>query len=81
MTCDLQLRDYAEGYRFQVTCKACAFEWYENPHDVLLMPATHDNMYLDEVGAVLRCINCKQHSSKITPLLIRRTHHFVGGMA
>ncbi len=81
MTCDLQLRDYEEGYRFQVLCSHCGFQWYENPHDVLLMPTTHSNMYLDEVGAVLRCINCKQHNSKITPLLIRRTHHFVGGMA
>jgi len=78
---DLQLCDYAEGYRFQMKCGSCGFEWYETPAEILASPLTHSRMYLDEVAATLKCINCKQYKAKITPLLVRSTHHFVGGMA
>ena len=78
---DLQLRDYSEGYRFYVICKHCSFEWHEWPDALLADETRHQGMYLDDVAKTLTCQNCKGHSTKITPLLVRSTHHFVGGLA
>lgn len=80
----LQLRDYAEGYRFQVKCKVCGYGWYLKPADLLNNCAHNDdwhaNLYLDEVESMIPCPRCKKQRTKISPLPIRKQHHFIGGM-
>lgn len=78
---DLQLQDYMDGYRFQVKCTACGYEWYQEPQDLRELPHSHDRMYIAEFEQVLVCRSCHKTRAKITPIIIMPTHHFVGGMA
>lgn len=81
MTLELQLEDYLEGWQLRVKCEHCGHGCYETPEDLLARPDTHARMYLDEVEKLLVCKECKQRKAKITPLLQRPQHHFVGGLA
>ncbi len=84
---DLQLRDYSQGYRFQVECHklkgGCGYSWYVMPADLLARQDLnlHSNLYIDELEERLICPRCKKKQTKITPLPIRVQHHFVAGMA
>ena len=78
---ELQLQDYAEGYRFRVKCRSCGYGWYEDPSDFLGRPDTHSRMYLEEVETLLNCRACRRTGGIITPLILTATHHFVGGLA
>lgn len=87
MARNLQLADYADGYRFACTCRICNFTWYEQPRELLTAPGMHARMYLDEVVRVLRCRRLRDHPDKsrqsveIIPIRDRQTHHFIGGLA
>ena len=80
MSNDLQLGDYADGYKFRLQCKACRYGWYEEPIDLIQHSAIHARMYLGEVEQALSCRACRKTTVKITPMIIKPTHHFVGGM-
>ena len=78
---ELQLLDYADGYRFRMKCKACGYGWYAEPKELLEHAQTHDRMYLDEVAKLLRCRACYRYHALITPIIVTPVHHFVGGLA
>ncbi|WCL54419.1 hypothetical protein [Gimibacter soli] len=81
MTKDLQLRDYEEGYRFRVLCRTCRYGWNEEPAGLLTRKGLRKTLYLEELEAKLCCPRCRRTSTKITPIIIKPQHHFVGGMA
>ncbi|MFC3050697.1 hypothetical protein [Kordiimonas pumila] len=77
---DLQLIDYKDGYRFRIKCKSCGYGSYIVPEELLTMQGLHRTMYLDEVAEQLLCRQCKKAGAEITPIILARQHHFVGGM-
>lgn len=80
MTHDLQIQDYTDGYRFRVKCLHCGYGWYRDPEELLCLKGVHRRMYLDEVGRLVRCPDCRKSGVSILPMLILPQHHFVGGL-
>ena len=78
---DLQLQDYEDGYMFGLRCRHCGHTWQAEPKILLADDAMHARMYLDEVERLLRCRRCGSDRIMLSPKLITRTHHFVGGLA
>ena len=77
---ELQLRDYYEGYVFDLRCRACAYEFHVQPHDLADKPHYHPNLYLEELEKLIPCPRCKKSETKIMVILKRERHHFVGGL-
>ena len=80
MSFELQLQDYADGYRFRIRCLHCGYGRYLDPKEILSRPDVHSRMYLEEVGGLIRCPDCRKTGASILPLLILPQHHFVGGL-
>lgn len=80
MTLELQLADYFNGYRFRLQCRQCGNGWHKDPSDLLHYPMLHTRMYLNEIEQVLPCRACHKMAVRITPLIIKPAHHFVGGL-
>jgi len=80
VTIDLQLADYSDGYRFRLQCQQCGNGWHKDPADLLQYSILHTRMYLVEIEQILPCRSCHETAVRITPIIIKPTHHFVGGL-
>lgn len=80
MSTELQLIDYSDGYRFRLNCKRCNNGWYEEPAALIEHPMLHARMYLEELEQTLTCRACHARAVKVTPIILKPTHHFVGGL-
>lgn len=82
MNNDLQLIDYYDGYIFRFICgvSRCGHQWADLPEKLMECPSIHKNMYLPEVEEHITCPRCRQAKVKITVILQKPHHHFVGGM-
>lgn len=80
MSMDLQLADYTDGYRFRLNCRHCGNGWYEEPANLVVHPLLHSRMYLVEIEQALVCRGCRSSKIKVTPIILKPTHHFVGGL-
>ncbi len=75
----LQLQDYADGYGFQVLCRACNHEMRISWFEIDQNPATHKYMRLQEVEKLLSCRHCKKLEIKLTVYIRHAQHHFIAG--
>jgi hypothetical protein len=77
---DLKLADLDEGTQIECTCKKCGLIHYEDSSALMAKPG-YRQLYLDEVGARLRCANLFCRGPVRIAMLFDDTEGFVGGMA
>lgn len=77
---DLKLPDLDAHTQIECTCKSCGHTHYEDSRRLLSLPE-HDQLYLDEVEARLRCKKPFCRGPVRIALLFDEAEGFVGGMA